>query len=247
MLTLPKYLQNANRILTILVDQPNQAWAKTQRELGEQLGFTQPELSALLRLLREQGRIRAGSPLPGVRGRNYVIELVDGELFTEPILRRPLDTNPNNDPNEDRALSSDEELPSALDLGELTVDKLGVAILRTLRDAWEKEERFATLRTEQLSRVRQLRDQLSEERRLRVRAVEEKASMERACRDLETENQRMRAEINKLIISNNGHKEKGSNGYQLRDILPEDSLRALEFLMKGRPGHYRESDAEVGL
>lgn len=244
---LPKYIQNANRIIEVLSDQPERSWAKTQRELGERLGFAQPELSTLLKLLFEHGKIRRGAPLPGVRGRNYVIELVDDTPFMGPVARRRRTVDGERDP-EDRPLRPEEEIPAnVMSLADLTVDTIGAAVLRALNDAWSKERRHAEIRSEQIARLRQFQEQMSEDRKVRMRLATEKEALERQLHDLEHQQQQLRAEVNRLLIANNARQRGSGGSYQIRDLLPEEDLKTLEALMKGKPGHYRESDQELGL
>lgn len=239
--TLPKYIHNANRIIETLAQQPDKMWSKTQRELGEQLGFSQPELSTLLKLLLDHEKIIRGAALPGVRGKNYVIELVDETPFTHSVSRRR--SSAKNASSSDRALAPGEEVQGVINLGDLTMDKIGLAVMRALQAAWAKEDRHVEIRSEQMQRLRDFREQLSDERRLRSQLVSDKEALQRQVHELEHTQNQLRAEVNALLLKARGN----AGSYQLRDIVDDDSLRTLEMLMKGKPGQYRESDRELGI
>ena len=233
-----KYIQNANRIMDALAEQPDKIWKGTQRDLCVKLELSQPELSNLVSLLVETGKIRKGQPLKGVRGRNYTLELVDAS---------PLDPDvPRRAKPKDRALEPEEAVDGPIDLQGLTLEQIGAAVLRTLQQTWEKAERSAHMQSEYLGRIREYREQLSDERQFRTRMVTEKEKLEHKLEQKDEEVSRMRGEINKLIIKAN--QRRGNNSaVQVKDMLDDEELRMLQNLMKDKPGFYRESDKEIGL
>ena len=233
-----KYIQNANRIIDALAEQPDKIWKGTQRELCAKLELSQPELSNLVSLLVETGKVRKGQPLKGVRGRNYALELADASHLDDNVPRR---AKPK-----DRVLDPGEAVDGPVDLQGLTLDQIGAAVLRTLQQTWEKAERAAHTQSEYLARIREYREQLSDERQFRTRMVAEKEKLEHKLEQKDEEISRMRGEINKLIIKANQRRGSGS-GVQVKDMLDDEELRMLQNLMKDKPGFYRESDKEVGL
>lgn len=236
---LPKYIQNANRIIDILAEQQDKTWKGTQRELCAQLGLSQPELSNLISVLAEAGKIRKGNPLPGIRGRNYSIELVDAAPLTAALPRRAR--------NHDRALQPGEAVTGPVDLQTLTLDQVGAAVLRTMQQTWEKAERAANNQSEHMTRIREMREQLNEERQYRIRFATDKEKLEKQLEAKDAEIARMRGEINNLIVRVNSRRDGNGGSVPIKDLLGEDELRLLANLMKDKPGFYRESDEEVGL
>lgn len=238
--TLPKYVQNANRIIEVIAAQENQTWDRTQRELGEALDFSQPQLSNLLKMLIDTGKIRKGGRIVGTRGGTCVLELVDAEPL-EGRVRREKKMS-------DRPLEPQEEISNGLDLGTMTLDHIGAAVVRLMKRYWEQEERFNQMRGDYLQRNRELREQLQDERRLRIRLATDKENLERQTQDQEQDITKMRGEINRLIIhAQEKRRGDGAGTFQVRDMLDEEEMRILESLMKEKPGFSRQSDREVGL
>lgn len=238
-MALPKYVQKANQIIETIAEEPNRVWSRTQRELGEHLGFSQPELSNLLGILQEAGRVRKGNPLPGVRGRNYAIELADATPLDAPVRKKPRD-------HEDRPLKPGEAVEGPVELQSLSLDQIGAAVIRSLKDTWDRAERSSQYQTEQSTKIKELREQLGHERQFRVRFASEKETLERQLEDREQQINQMRAQINQLIMTSHNGKD-GNGTFKVRDMLSEDELKVLEGLMRSKPGHYKESDGEVGL
>lgn len=237
--TLPKYVQKANQIIETISQEPNRVWNHTQRELGEHLGFSQPELSNLLGILQEAGKVRKGSPLPGVRGRNYAIELTDATPLDAPVRKKPRD-------HEDRPLKPGEAVEGPVELQSLSLDQIGAAVIRSLKDTWDKAERSSQYQTEQSAKIRDLREQLGAERQFRVRFATEKESLERQLEEKDAQMQNMRTQLNQLIMTSHNHRD-GNGTFKVRDMLSEEDLKVLDGLMRAKPGHYKESDQEVGL
>jgi hypothetical protein len=122
-----------------------------------------------------------------------------------------------------------------------------------LQLTWEKADRAAQYQSEQLARLRELREQLNDERQYRTKFAAEKERLEKQLENksaiiqrMQEETDRMRGEINQLIIRANSKRNKNSS-YQVKDLLGEDELQLLHNLMKAKPGFYKESDKEVGL
>lgn len=238
-LKLPKYVHNANRIIETLALLPNKSWTKPQRDLADQLDISLPEFSALIKTLIDAGRLRRGAPLAGVRGRTYIIELVDDTLLTSPV-RRELAAQTND------RMEPGEAIDAPLNLQTLTVDQIGYAVMRMMKQVWEERERNSESRSQQVSRLRDMREQMDSERQARIRLADERATLEAKLAEAEEEMSRLRGEINKLLIRVNERRRSSPGTVKVADMLDSTELAMLDSLMRGRPGHYRESDSEVG-
>lgn len=238
--TLPKYIQNANRIIDVLSEQPDKIWKGTQRELCGVLDISQPELSNLISTLAEAGKVRKGNPLPGVRGRNYALELVDGTHLTTALPRR-------GRAQQDRPLQPGEAIQGPIELQSLSLDQVGAAVIRTLHSTWEKAERASHYQAEQMARIKDMREQLTQERQYRTRYATEKENLERQIEERDAQIAKMREQINALVIKLNGRQENNRGGVPVKDLLDADEMRMLNSLLTQKPGFYRESDEEVGL
>lgn len=235
---LPKYVRNANKIIQILDGQDDKVWDRTQKELSNEVGISLAELSTLLKTMIEAGKIKKGGPLVGHRGRTSKLILVDNTPF-ETSIRREL-----NRRTDDRVLLPEEEVNGVIPLKGITVEQIGSAVVRTLKTAWKNEENYIKNRGDQLNKIKEFRDRLNEERELRARLVAEKDRYARRLEEMEAEQTKMRAEINRLLLST--HERKGGGSFKVREILDQDELQLLESLMKSKPGFYKDSDAEVG-
>lgn len=85
--TLPRYMTKANHIIEILQAEPDQTWKKSQKDLSARVGLSQPELSSIVKLLLANRKVVKGDPIPGVRGKNNRLVLVDKAPFTEAVQR----------------------------------------------------------------------------------------------------------------------------------------------------------------
>jgi DNA-binding Lrp family transcriptional regulator len=236
--SLPKYIQNANRVLDVIHAEPDNTWVDTQRKLGEKLGLSQPDLSNLIRLLRENGRIQHGAALPG-RGRIHALVALDAT---------PLDNNAvrlrSVDDEQDRALNPGEEMTGAFELGSLSVDQVGLAIIRMIRKASFAEERHVQTRSELTDRLSAYREQMASERDIRMNLARKLEKAERTNADLEREVSTLRGEVNNLLIRlQNRHQSKG--GVPIADLLDDSELEMMRRLIVEKPGQYREGDKEV--
>jgi len=161
---LPKYIQNANKVIARIAHEPDQTWNRTQRELGAELGLSQPELSNIARILRDSGHIKHGHTLTG-RGKVRALVLTDDTPLSA--------TPPRSVPAEDRKMSPEEAMPGAWNLQELTLEQVGLAVMRMINHAHDTEERHLKTKSELNERISQYRDRLTEERNLRIRMGQE--------------------------------------------------------------------------
>lgn len=233
----PKYMQKINLIIATLSEEPNMTWTRSQRELCDVLHISQPELSNLINLLINNDKIIKGEHVPGMRGRSHVLILKDPTPFDEVIPRvtplvgfRP----------EDRVVEPLEEVMGMTDLRQLDTKMVGQAVLDVLKEAWESKNRNLEIRTEQNARLREYRDQLHKERQIRMHLADERDQLLQQIETLTNEKTEVRGQLNKELIKN-------GNEYPVQDILDEESRRTLDTLMRTKPGHYRESDADLGI
>ena len=227
----PKYISNANRIIERLAQEPNHTWRGTQRELGEELGMQQPELSSLLKMLRSQERVEHGTPIPG-RGRMHEIVLVDDTPLSGAVpreVRSPL-------------LEPGEELAGAVSLQDMTAEKVGIAVLRILRKHWDDEERHTRIRAELAESIRNLKEQLSHERNVRITMANDREKLEREKQELADQLASVRGELNKLMVQARSHRS-----VPVSELLDEESMAQLTKMITEKPGEYRRGDAELGV
>ena len=71
----------------------------------------------------------------------------------------------------DRILGPDEQLVGAMELGQISIEKVGTAVMRALEKAWKEEIQHESIRVEQQQRIKDFREQLANERRLRQELV----------------------------------------------------------------------------
>lgn len=232
---LPKYIQNANRTLEVIAQQPNKTWTDTQRALGIELNLPQPVLSDLVQLLETHGKIRRSTPLP-VRGRNFALEVIDDTPFDRPVRRqakagfRP----------EDRAMTSEEQLTGAINIGaDATVERLGQAIVYTIRSYVDKEERWSKTRSDLTENVRRYKDAFEDEKQQRRRAETENERMQQSLQLLEVEKNEVRGQLNQLLLQG----KKIANTVPATELMDEESRRVLEMLMKAPSGSSSEQEA----
>lgn len=225
---LPKYVHELNHILLALDAQPDKRWNRTQRELGEALGLAQPVLSVRLKTLQEQGRIRKGESLP-VRGKNHAIELIDATPFEGPIRAEKVKRH-----KDDRVLPEEVEeqlaLPPSLELGEFTPEKIGMAVLKTLHDLWERQEKSQREQEQLENAVMTFRSHLAKEHRLVQQLEREKEELAANLEEAEARWVEVREQMNKLIIAQGEATQRGGGHYKLRDVLDEESLKILQVL-----------------
>lgn len=219
---LPKYIQNANRVIEVIAAEPNHTWTKTQRELGERIGLNQPDLSNIVKLLRDTGKVQHGHPLPG-RGRMHALVLVDDTPYASVPMRNTLES-------EQHVLTPEEAIEGAWDLGELSVEQVGLAVVRMIRQATSADERHVKTRSELNERLSRYRDQLSEERQLRINMAQNLQKLEREKGELEEQVARLRTELNGALMRAQDRKKGAAAGTPIANLLDDDSLKALRRL-----------------
>ncbi|HJS83535.1 MAG TPA: hypothetical protein VJ742_11950 [Nitrososphaera sp.] len=234
---LPKYIQQANEIIDLVANEPQKTWAKTQKEMAQQLNVPQPVLSNLLKLLEQQGKIRRGKALP-TRGRNFTIELVDDTHLTCAVSKE----NSGTRRPDDRVRAKGEQIEGVVNLGDFNPDKIGAAVFATIRNLVEREEKLFQAKRENAETIRTMKAALEDERRNRFRLEERLQRVSRELEEAELEKRTLRGKINDLLIRN-GNKP----GVPIKETLDEESLNTLEYLLKESPGRYKKSDQEVGL
>lgn len=245
MAQLPKYMQKANQILAVLNEQPDHVWRKTQRELCETVGLSQPELSNLVKLLSENGKVRKGDSIPGVRGRNRVLHLQDGTFFEEPVRRVVKDEEPQPFRPEDRPLAPEDILDGPVDLRGLTPLQVGKSVIAMIESLTADRARHEHFRDEQNNRLREYRDLLAKERALRARLAEERDRVQHEVDLMKRENASIREQLNKAIIHAGSRERNGQHVYSIAETANEETRRTLDYLMRSRPeGSYIDDVTE---
>lgn len=235
---LPRYMQKANNVIQTIAHEGNGTWIKSQRELGESLHLSQPELSNIVKLLVENDKLVKGAPLPGVRGKSHVLILKDHTLFEESVPRTGAAPTLSFHPN-DRAAEPAEVANGITDLRKLDVKFIGEGVIQLLKESWDEREHHLQVRTEQNARIREFREQLQKERQTRIHLVDERDLLNQKIEDMIKENTELRTQLNQAIINN---PKNEPNTYPIQEAMDEESRRVLEQLMRTTPNHYRGAD-----
>lgn len=225
-----KKIEHANRIIEKLAEQPDYTWVRTQTELGKEIDLSPSELSARIRELREMGKIRLGQPLPN-RGRNFALVLIDPE---------PLDASTalgsRRTQEEEQPLLLKDHLEGATNLMEWSPEKIGLAIVRYIKESSKNEERFIKVRSEQQDRIRRFRDELTTQRNINAHVIDERDKLGLRAENLEKELATLREQYNDLLMKVNSRQpSKQKRQYPVADIArtsPEDA-GILSFLQRG--------------
>jgi len=234
-----KYVEKANRIIGFLNQQDEKTWARTQRELSDELGLSHPELSSLVKMLVEQDKVVRGQPLPGVRGRNHTLILRDPTPLEGAVApRRATVTLVEDQVIDDCVLELQDPLTSSVDLRTISPEVVGTAVINLLRQSWSQTDRLRRIREEQNNRLHEFRDLLAKERNLRSKLVDEKEHLEKRINELISENAEVRGRLNELIIQQ-GNKQGGRGTFTVRESLDEESQKVLDRIMRTPPGDVR--------
>lgn len=247
---LPKYMQKANLIIETIAAQPSMVWMKSQRELCQKLSISQPELSNLVNLLVDREKVVKGEHIPGMRGKSHVLILKDPTLFEDTVSRSSMTTSTPIFRPEDRVAMPEEEMMGVTDLRKIDSKMIGQAVIGALKDVWQERDRNLEIRTEQNARMREYREQLQRERQLRMRLADEREDSDRQMEELRKENNELRTQLNQALLRSGNHNGDGDGkvqAYPMRSAMDENSRRVLDTLMRTKPGHYRESDAELEI
>lgn len=225
---LPKYIRCANAALGAIAAQPKQTWRLTQRELGEALNMSQPELSMSLKLLEEKRRIIRGAPLK-TRGRNNELIAVNTNPLDMEAAMVRMSSPPTHAP-----------MRGVVDLTTLSKEQIAEAILDVLRGAWEHEDELRRLREEKKILKQQCQRRVEDLRKENERLAASQRELKSTVECLQNANVSMQGKINGLILKT--YRGEGGITYTVGDLLRDTDrreLRELERMMRQRPDDYR--------